>query len=65
MEQVPGGQENQVPQAAKTNPEVVSTENGITTIRNGGKILRIPENLVDQYMIEHSQPELGGQYGPG
>ncbi len=47
----------------KSNPVVIGTKDGFTTIRNGEKTLRIPENLVDQYMIEHSQPEFGGNYG--
>lgn len=46
----------------KSNPKIIKTEGGFTTIRNGGKTFRIPENLVDQYMIEHSQSEFGGQY---
>jgi len=51
------------PSVEKSNPEVLGTQNGITTIRNGAKIFKIPEHLVDQYMIEHSQSEFGGQYG--
>jgi hypothetical protein len=43
-------------------PEVVGTENGLTTIRNGGKTFKIPENLVDKYMMEHSPKAFGGQY---
>lgn len=50
---------------AKSNPEVISTENGITTVRNGNKTLKIPEHLVDRYIMEHSQQEFGGDYGPG
>lgn len=48
---------------AKENPEIIEMRNGFATIKNEGKTFRIPEALVDKYMIEHSQSELGGRYG--
>ena len=48
---------------AKSNPEIIGTQNGMTTIKNGDKTLKIPDQLVDRYMMEHSQSEFGGQYG--
>ncbi len=59
----PGENNASKQESAKENPVIMGTENGITTIRNGGKTFKIPEQLVDQYMMEHSQPEFGGQYG--
>ena len=38
----------------KSAPEIVNLVNGIATIRNEGKIFKIPENLLDRFMIEHS-----------
>lgn len=49
--------------ANQSHPEIIGTQNGVTTIRNGGKTLKIPEHLVDKYMIEHSPKQFGGQYG--
>lgn len=47
--------------AQPTKPVIVGTANGITTIKNGNKTLRIPEKLVDKYMQDHTQPEYGVQ----
>lgn len=44
---------------AKSEPKIISTSNGITTIKNGDKTLHIPNNLVDRYMNEHIKPEFG------
>lgn len=52
-----------VPEQAKTNPEIIETVNGMTTIKHNGKTFKIPEKLVDRFMVENSQPEFGGQYG--
>jgi ribosomal protein L23 len=47
----------------KSAPEIIDTVNGITTIRNGNKTLKIPEKLVDKYMEENMPVQFGGQYG--
>ena len=36
-------------------PEIIGTKDGMTTIKHGNKTLRIPEKLVDKYMIEHME----------
>lgn len=61
----PEKNDNSVAQGSSQNenPEIISEGNGFATIKNGNKILKIPTNLVDRYMIEHSKPELGDDYG--
>lgn len=50
-------------QIQNSSPEILGTQNGITTIKHGNKTLKIPQNLVDKYMMENSSSEFGGQYG--
>lgn len=41
------------PQAA-SKPEVLGSQNGVTAIKSQGKVYRIPDNLVEQFMRENS-----------
>lgn len=40
--------------AQMENPKIIGTTNGITQIEYAGKKFKIPENLVDKFMTEHS-----------
>lgn len=51
------------PSSKVPEPKILGTHNGITTIKHGNKTLKIPVKLVDRYMLEHSKPAFGGQYG--
>lgn len=46
----------------KSNPEIISTENGLVTIKHLGRTFKIPEKLVDKFMLENSKAEFGGKY---
>ena len=43
-------------------PEIISSANGFTIIKNGNKTLKLPNNLVDKYMNEHIKPKFGAGY---
>lgn len=51
-----------VQNAAVSNapPEVLSVNNGIAQVRHQGKLLNIPERLLDRFMMEHSPQGAGG-----
>ena len=44
-------------------PKVINVINGIATVKNGNKILKIPENLLDRYMTEQAKAARGDDYG--
>lgn len=43
-------------------PEIIETVKGITTIKHNGKTYKIPENLVDKFVLENTPDLLGGKY---
>jgi hypothetical protein len=48
--------------SAKNPPKILGTSKGITKIDYNGKTYQIPENLVDQFMLDHTEPVYGVQY---
>ena len=43
-------------------PEIIKITNGVAMVKYAGETYKIPEKLVDKFMIEHSPSTLGGQY---